>query len=84
MASLYQVFKELQRERAKAYGEVRRLDSVIRALKQLVTRNGAKPERAVSAGRPKRRISAAGRRRIAAAQKARWAKIKARRAKKAA
>ncbi len=79
---MYQVYRELQRERARAYGEVRRLDSVIRALKQVVTRNGFKPEAGVVARRPRRRISAAGRKRIAAAQKARWAKIKAQHAKK--
>ncbi len=53
----------------------RRIDSQIAELRQLLT--GGRPESAAS-GAPvrRRKMSAAGRRRIAAAQKARWAKIK--------
>ena len=43
----------------------------------------AKAGKAVKTGRRKPNISAAGRRRIAAAQKARWAKVKAEKSKAA-
>jgi hypothetical protein len=54
----------------------RRIDSQIDELRQLL--NGGNAERGAESGSPvrKRKISAAGRRRMAAAQKARWAKIR--------
>jgi DNA-binding protein HU-beta len=54
----------------------RRIDSQIDELRQLLNGGSAKP--AAESGSParKRKISAAGRRRMAAAQKARWAKIR--------
>jgi len=54
----------------------RRIDSQIDELRQLL--NGDRTQAAVGATTPTRRrkMSAAGRRRIAAAQKARWAKIR--------
>ncbi len=54
----------------------RRIDSQIDELRQLLNGGGAEP--AAESGTParKRKISAAGRRRMAAAQKARWAKIR--------
>jgi hypothetical protein len=54
----------------------RRIDSQIHDLRQLL--NGDRAETGTESGTParKRKISAAGRRRMAAAQKARWAKIK--------
>ena len=54
----------------------RRIDSQIDELRQLL--NGASAESGAESGSPvrKRKISAAGRRRMAAAQKARWAKIR--------
>ena len=54
----------------------RRIDSQIDELRQLL--NGGSTEAAAESGAParKRKISAAGRRRMAAAQKARWAKIR--------
>lgn len=54
----------------------RRIDSQIDELRQLL--NGGSAEPAAESGTParKRKISAAGRRRMAAAQKARWAKIR--------
>jgi hypothetical protein len=53
----------------------RRIDSQIDELRQLLGtgRTEAAPP---SGGDPKRKVSAAGRRRMAAAQKARWAKIR--------
>ena len=54
----------------------RRIDSQIEELRQLL--NGGSAESGAESGSPvrKRKISAAGRRRMAAAQKARWAKIR--------
>lgn len=54
----------------------RRIDSQIDELRQLL--NGGSAEPAAESGTParKRKISAAGRRRMAAAQKARWAKVR--------
>jgi hypothetical protein len=54
----------------------RRIDSQIAELRQLL--NGGRPETGTASAAParKRKMSAAGRRRIAAAQKARWAKIR--------
>ena len=54
----------------------RRIDSQIEELRQLL--NGDRTAVTSGSGAPnrKRKISAAGRRRMAAAQKARWAKIK--------
>jgi len=75
------MLKELKIERIRAEREVRRLDAAIAVLGKLAGRNhaGLTLERS-----PKRTMSAAGRRRIAAAQRARWAKWKAKHAKKAA
>jgi len=54
----------------------RRIDSQIEELRQLL--NGGSADTGAESGPParKRKISAAGRRRMAAAQKARWAKIR--------
>jgi len=54
----------------------RRIDSQIDGLRQLL--NGGSADTGAESGTPsrKRKISAAGRRRMAAAQKARWAKIR--------
>ena len=73
MADLAGVLKELEQER-------RRLDQVIQVIGNLVRRNGT----GVRARRPKRTLSASARRKIAAAQRARWAKVRARQLKKAA
>jgi hypothetical protein len=53
----------------------RRIDSQIAELRQLL--NGYRTEAGADSSVPKRKISAAARRRIAAAQKARWAKVRA-------
>ena len=75
MASFAEVVKELKRERS-------RLDKAIRVMGKLFGRNIAK---VVSIDRkPRRRLSAAARRRIAVAQRARWAKWKATHKRKAA
>lgn len=65
MADLAGVLKELEQERS-------RLDQVIQVLGNLVVRNGT----GVRARRRKRTLSAAARRKISLAQKARWAKTR--------
>jgi len=59
---------QLRKQRDQAENEVNRLDAALAALGSL---NGS-----FRGVRPKRRMSAAGRARIAAAQRARWAKTK--------
>ena len=63
MANLAELLKELQQERS-------RLDEAIRVIGELVTGNHA------GAGSTKRTFSMAARRKMAAAQRARWAKAK--------
>jgi hypothetical protein len=67
MANLVEVLKELQSERD-------RLEQAIKALQSLVSMNG-QPKTGREATRP--RLSVAARRRIAAAQRARWARVRA-------
>ena len=68
MANFAEVLKELQQERS-------RLDQAIRAIEGLV---GQSRTGRIQAKRnaPKRTVSAAARRKMAAAQKARWASVK--------
>lgn len=67
MADLAGVLKELEQERS-------RLDQVIQVLGNLVGRNGTGIR--IKTRRPKRTLSAAARRKISLAQKARWAKTR--------
>jgi hypothetical protein len=53
--------------------EIEKLTHVLRVLEG----TGTRQTKAANRARPRRGISAAGRRRIAAAQRARWAKIRA-------
>ena len=69
------VVSQLQRERTRLEDELHRVTAALTAFGN-VYMHGSKP-RAVVATRKKRTISVAGRRRIAAAQRARWAKIRA-------
>jgi hypothetical protein len=82
MANLGGIVKHLRLERVRAVHEVKRLNDAIAALSKL-SRNtlGAYAKKF---GRKKRTMSAAARRRISLAQKARWAKVKTREQKKAA
>jgi hypothetical protein len=68
MANFAEVLKELQQERS-------RLDQAIRAIEELVGHNSTGGIQA-RGDRPKRTVSAAARRKMAAAQRARWAKVK--------
>jgi hypothetical protein len=75
MANLAGVLKELKQERT-------RLDQAIEVIGKLVGRDGT-AGRTVGA-RPKRTLFAAARRKIAAAQRARWAKVRRIQGKKTA
>ena len=76
MVDFAKVLTELQQER-------RHLDHAIQAIGKLVGRR--KPRMAwTNSNKPRRTLSAAARRKIAAAQRARWAKWKANHMKKAA
>ena len=68
MADLAGVLKELEQERA-------RLDQVIQVIGNLVGRNGTGIR--IKTRRSKRTLSAAARKKISLAQKARWAKVRA-------
>jgi hypothetical protein len=71
MPNLDKVVKSLRAEQRSLQGRLTQIDAAITALRG-VNQNG----RAAGA-RPKRILSVAARRRIAAAQRARWAKYKA-------
>jgi hypothetical protein len=75
MANLAAVLKELKQERS-------RLDQAIEVIGKLVGRDDT-AGRTVGA-RPRRILSLAARRKIAAAQRARWAKVRQIQRKKAA
>jgi hypothetical protein len=73
MSSINQVVHQLHVQRRRAAQEIEKLDLALRALASL---DGAGATSKM-AFRRKPRFSAAARARIAAAQRARWAKIKA-------
>jgi hypothetical protein len=68
------VVNQLQKERMRLDDELRRVTAALTAFGKAYMQ-GSKPGRAAT--RKKRTISVAGRKRIAAAQRARWAKIRA-------
>jgi hypothetical protein len=75
MADLDAVLEQLQKERERAVGELRQLEKVIAELSKVTARS---VRASYSSGkRTKNRLSAAARERIAAAQRARWAKVRA-------
>jgi hypothetical protein len=76
MTNFGKVLTELRQERS-------RLDEAIQAIGNLVGGSNTK-FRPRDANRPKRTLSARARRKIAAAQRARWAKWKSEQRKKAA
>ncbi len=74
MTNLTGVVRQLQKERQRVHGEMERLNAALAALGSLGEFGGkSKGYRAPKARRP---MSAAGRKKIAAAQRARWAKWK--------
>jgi hypothetical protein len=64
------VVSELQKERTRLEDELHRVTAALTAFGKVYLR-GSRPSR------KKRILSAAGRKRIAAAQRARWAKVRA-------
>ena len=74
MANLTDALQQLREERGQAQSQVERLDSAISVLEDLVESNGSSTVRtSIGAGRI---VSTAARRRMAAAQRARWAKVR--------
>ena len=71
MANLTGTLSQLREQRRMAQRQVEKLDEAIAAIEGLVGKS------ATTGTTRKRVLSAAGRRRIALAQKARWAKFKA-------
>lgn len=72
MGNLAVVVQQLNKERAQLTGELHRVTAALTAFGKAYL-SGNNPN---GANRTKRTISAAGRKRIAAAQRARWAKQK--------
>jgi hypothetical protein len=71
MSNLTGALQELRAERSRAQSQLEKLDQAISVIESL---NGSGPS--ANGTHPSRAISAASRRKMAAAQKARWAKIK--------
>ncbi len=74
MDNLTQIISDLQSENKRLEGELKRVRGAIAVLRKL---NGSA---SVTTLRPRRQLSAAARKRIAQAQKIRWAKWKAKKA----
>ena len=73
MADLDAVLEQLRQERKRAEGELRQLEKVIAQLSKVRTSSSLSG----SGKGMKRQLSAAARERIAAAQRTRWAKVRA-------
>jgi hypothetical protein len=80
MTNIAKALSRLREERRDAQNQVQKLEEAISVLEKLTRSQGSSYNGATH--RAKRVLSAAGRRRISLAQKARWAKV--RQAKKAA
>ena len=74
MANLAETVKDVVQERSRMAGQIKKLDKVISVLRKL---DGSGPSGARKSAGKRRPMSAAARRKIAAAQRARWAKWKA-------
>ncbi len=83
MANLQQMLKELDAEHNRMQQQLRRLEAAIEALRN-VNHTGRLAGPTVRRSRnARRKLSAAARSRIAAAQRARWAKLRAQQKKAA-
>jgi len=78
MPHLSRVVNQLRTERKKVQQELSRLDAAINALQGLSSSSGTNH---INPPKPRRTLSAAARRKIAAAQRARWAAWKAKQKK---
>ncbi len=83
MANLSKALNDLREQRKRISGELQKLDEAIAVVSKLDSGSYA-GRRGVRTFGAKRRLSAAARRRIAEAQKLRWAKWKAKQQKKTA
>jgi hypothetical protein len=75
MAILGKILKELRYERERIQQELERVEGVITAMANLSS-DGRRGKKLSRTRKPRRKLSAAARARIAAAQRARWAKFK--------
>ena len=78
MSNLAKIVQQLRQERDQAHKRIEQLDDALGALTGVrsVRGNGLKRRRVTASGK-RRTMSVAARKRIAAAQRARWAKWKA-------
>ena len=74
MANLDNALQQLREERGQAQSQVEKLDSAISVLQGLVGTNSSRVTR--NGSQPNRVVSAASRRKMAQAQRARWAKLR--------
>ena len=74
MANLGQILRQLRGERSRTRKELSRMDDAIAAFEKLVGNNPG-PAR-LRKPRTRRKFSAAARRKMSQAQKARWAKLR--------
>ena len=74
MANLGRMLRQLRAERSRVKKELDRLDEAIAVFEKLVAPNPGREARLRSAG--SRKVSAATRRKMSKAQKARWAKLR--------
>lgn len=77
MSNLAKVVQQLRQERNQAQRKIEQMDAALRALTSLSGTGGATKFTRGRASRKRKPMSAAARKRIAAAQRARWAKWKA-------
>jgi hypothetical protein len=73
MSNLENALRELRHKRSRAQAEIDKLDQIISGIESLNAIGAAVPSKTTQ---PKRIISAASRRKMALAQKARWAAIR--------
>src|ERR1700737_3632273 len=71
------VVTQLQKERARLENELHGVTAALTTFGKVFLRGSKGSKRGASAPSKKRTISAAGRKRIAAAQRARWARVRA-------
>lgn len=78
MSQLGAVLRQLEQERDRLASEMRQIEQAIKSLARV---SGGERKSGVRPLRVRRSMSAAARKKIAAAQKARWAKFRAGKAK---
>ena len=74
MMNLANALAQFRGERMRAQQQVEKFDAVIRGIESLIGRDGSGATPSMT--QPKHPVSAASRRKMALAQKARWAKVK--------